>query len=265
MIDQQITTDLTIRPHEDSLFGSKSKYKDVSRHKRDAYRWRDGGFSPDRLPTFRGTKPSDAANFFRDLNLYQNESTFHAPGPFPSSQKLADRPDIERAINLYVQTAYGLKDGRRWKREYEGPLKSLLWKYFAHDSRAQSLWRDLDSLHDMTDRSDRQVSDQISPGKIIGKIPDLLKGGPTGAPGNIADVLRGNIQRDAPGIGVAQPQPQQPPQIPPVQPSPISQPTPITPTQPGFQLGQTISPNTIIIIALAAVLLFIFVPMLRRK
>ena len=206
MIDQQITTDLTIRPHTDSLFGSKSKYKNVSRHKRDAYRWRDGGFSPDRLPQFTGTTPRDAEWFIDNLNLYQNESTFHAPGPFPSNTPLSSRPDIERAINLYVQTAKGLKDGKRWKKEYEGPLKSLLWKYFKHDSRARGLWRDLDSLHDMTDRSDKQVSDQVSPGKIIRDLPKIFQGGLAGAPGNVLNLIGGNTQKDAPGIGMQQPQ-----------------------------------------------------------
>ena len=267
MIDQQLTTDLTIRPEIDSLFGSKSKYKNVSRHKRDAYRWRDGGFSPDILPQFRGSTPRDAERFFDNLNLYQNESTFHAPGPFPSSTRLSSRPDIEKAINLYVQTAYGLKDGKRWKREYEGPLKSLLWKYFVHDSQAKSLWRDLDSLHDMTDRSDKQVSDQVSPKAVLRALPSigtrLIGGGGGTGPG--LNPFKGNTQENAPGIGMGSPPPQQQPA--PTQPPSPTQPSPTSPPPPtpgsGIQFGQTI-PQEMIVVIIGAIVLLVLLPLFRK-
>lgn len=261
MIDQQITTDLTIRPNVDSLFGSKSEFKNVSRHKRDAHRWAKYNKGPvGNPPLFRGSTPRDAERYFDGLDLYKNESTFHAPGPFPSRVKISARPDVTKAINLYVETARGLKDGKRWKREYEGPLKSFLWKYFSHDGTARSLWRDLDSLHDMTDRSDRQVSDQISPKSVvraIGSLGSRFLGVPT--PGPPTNPFKGNTQENAPGIGGGTPQqPQTPPQIPPT----------IAPTIPpapgsGIQLGQTIPPNLLVVI-IGAIVLLVLIPLFKR-
>lgn len=156
--------------------------------------------SANQMPEFRGNTPQEAKRWIQNNTFYHAERTFHAKKyGGHGNANLQNRPDVVKAINLYLQKAQGLTNGKRWKKDFEGPIKGIL-RAFTRGSGDQ-IWLMLDAFHDQTDKSDHQVDDEKSFGEVASGIINTATGVLTG---NAAAAVGGGQQLLTPGIGNTQ-------------------------------------------------------------